>query len=690
MTRYCGFDVETNVTEDLPSRKLYVVAVSFDDWEWVVDWVRCPQWCKNLIKEIAEDDTIVKIGHNILFDIQMMWLQDINTKNVWDTMLAEVILHNGLLKKLPSLAEVVEERLFLFMDKSVRTSYNGEELSEKQIYYAAKDVRYMMPIRRLQYLDLHKERLTFTAALEMEAVVAVARLEFDGVGFSPERWKETLYWAEERFEQARLELQETVENDPLIMDKMIATNKMIVEDKFVINWSSHQQRTLIAQHYFAPMTGLGKPMLKRMAAAAEQAGETRFQLMFLNAAEGDFSEMEAYLIETDKSFLIERGLLHVAGSCLINWNSTVQMKEIGMIIAPNIRSMEAKYLKSRKHPFFKALINYNEWQKKVGTYGDSFLKHIQSDGRIRTRYTQIVDTGRLSSSNPNIQNIPAKGEIGSKYRRAFVPAEGNVLIGADFSGQELVLASYIYKQKEWTEALKAGHDLHSVVAEMVFGDLWKNSAEEDCVYYNNNKKQCSCKKHKELRTKVKSVNFGLIYGISGPGLSEQLTITVDEAFRLIRDYFSKLPALEKMLKAFQSFGIRHGYIMTAHPFYRKRWFPFWEEYKQYTTPFLAGVYNHQQLGEMARQSSNTPIQGSGADMTKTALVLVLHRLMDKGWLGKVKMALTVHDEIVLESPMELQDEVKELLGKSMSDAGMIIVPNGLIKAETNISNEWSK
>jgi DNA polymerase-1 len=323
-------------------------------------------------------------------------------------------------------------------------------------------------------------------------------------------------------------------------------------------------------------------------------------------------------------------------------------------------------------------MEYKEITKLTSSYGDNFFNLISCDGRIHTDFRQILDTGRVSSSNPNMQQIPAD----NKYRNCFIAPNGWVFVSSDYSSQELNVIAYGSKDPVFLEALENGQDLHSVCAELVFQDKWKESAEPDCAYQIS-KQKCSCPKHKKLRTQVKSINFGLAYGMGPHKLADQLDIKINEASELIDKYFNAFPSIKDFLDKLARFGVNHGYIRTFKPFKRRRWFDSWLPH---------GMTAPQDRGSIERQSKNTPIQGSSADMTKLAMVKIFEEITnsESKFYNNVKMVMTVHDQIDTVCKEELAEEWRDKMNELMEEAGKIIVTNGLLTAETEISNVWKK
>jgi DNA polymerase I len=328
--------------------------------------------------------------------------------------------------------------------------------------------------------------------------------------------------------------------------------------------------------------------------------------------------------------------------------------------------------------------------KLVTTYGEKFIEqHLEPDGKVRTTFNVIVSTGRLSSRKPNMQNIPAKEAVGNRYRNCFIAEPGWCYVDSDYSSQELVVIAFISGDPVWNKALKEGKDLHSVCAEVVYKDIWKKAADPDCLYYKTQQK-CKCKGHKRLRDNVKTINFGLIYGMSKFKLSASLGITLMEATQLIDEYFTKFPLIRKALTYMGLFGVRKGYIQTIAPFFRKRWFPYWRFARHCIEGHVTGMKYDSTLGSIERASKNMPIQGTSADMTKVAIYLMFQFIHEHNLGDKVKLVMQVHDQITTRVVQEYAVAWSKAMHEIMLHAAKFSITNGLLGAETNITPVWTK
>lgn len=359
----------------------------------------------------------------------------------------------------------------------------------------------------------------------------------------------------------------------------------------------------------------------------------------------------------------------------INWNSSSQVLRIFKKIVPTLESVGADvlYPVRKKHKIITSYLDYKKKQKLYNSYGPAFLNLVQPDGRIHPEFRQILNTGRVSCNNPNMQQIPSTNE----YRNCFIPGvKDYVFVSGDYSSQELCVIAYGSGDPVWLEALSNGQDLHSICADLLFGQKWKDAALPDCNYIQS-KSKCKCPEHKKLRDLAKTINFGLAYGMSAYKFSDRADIPLREAEQIITKYFTVFPKIRYFLHSLGNFGKRNGFIKTYPPFSRKRWFEEW-------TPDA----NPSKMGEIERASMNTPIQGSSADMTKLALVYVRNYI--RKYQVPVLLVMTVHDQIDTIAHKDYAQEWKSTLESIMEKAAMRVIKNGLLKAETSVSEVWKK
>lgn len=298
----------------------------------------------------------------------------------------------------------------------------------------------------------------------------------------------------------------------------------------------------------------------------------------------------------------------------------------------------------------RAVLKFREVQKILSTYIDGMRPCIKG-GKIHTTYNQtITSTGRLSSANPNLQNIPIRRKEGRLLRRMFVASEGNVLVDADYSQIELRLLAHFSGCKELIEAYNNGEDIHALTASRVFGVPRESVT-------------------KEQRTSAKAVNFGIIYGISAFGLSQDLNISVPRAQEYIDKYFARYSAVKEYMENNIAAAKNDGYITT------------FTGRKRVINELKSSNYNIRSFGE--RAARNMPLQGSSADIIKIAMINVYNRLLKEGL--KAKLILQVHDELVLDCPEDEAEKAAEILKYEMEHAVTLRVP---LTVEVGIGKNW--
>ena len=289
----------------------------------------------------------------------------------------------------------------------------------------------------------------------------------------------------------------------------------------------------------------------------------------------------------------------------IKWTSPKQVLAVFNCLIPELDNVNGKqmYKYRFKFPLIDKYVKYKEAMKLCTSYGDAFFKNLSGDNKIHTNFQQILDTGRVSSSKPNMQQIPAD----NVYRNCFTAPKDWSFVSADYSSQELNVIAFGSKDPVWLKALEEGQDLHSTCAELVYGDEWLNCGEYNCIYMTK-KQKCNCPSHKKLRTNVKTINFGLAYGMGPNKLADTLNIDLEGAKKLIERYFKEFPAIKGFLDKLGNFGKKFGYIKTFPPYNRKRWFSNW--YPKIWNSKSSSM----ELGSIERASKNTPIQGASADI----------------------------------------------------------------------------
>ena len=307
--------------------------------------------------------------------------------------------------------------------------------------------------------------------------------------------------------------------------------------------------------------------------------------------------------------------------------------------------------KLKDHPLVADVLTYRQYAKLKSTYADGLLKVIDPDGRIRTSFQMTVTaTGRLSSTEPNLQNIPTRTELGSKMREMFVAAPGHVLVDADYSQIELRLLAHISGDTAMQQAFLSGEDFHTVTAARVF------HVPQDQVTH-------------QMRSRAKAVNFGIVYGISAFSLSQDIGVTVQEAKEYMDRYFATYTGVKQYMTDVVDKAREQGYVETL--WHRRRALP----------ELKSSNFNMRSFGE--RVALNMPIQGTAADIIKLAMVRVHSRLAREGLAARLIMQ--VHDELIVECPEAEASRVEQLLQQEMQGVAELSVP---LLAEAHTGHNW--
>ena len=376
----------------------------------------------------------------------------------------------------------------------------------------------------------------------------------------------------------------------------------------------------------------------------------------------DKEELEQFGRElTKKLEAITKIIYEMAGE-EFNINSTKQLGEIlfEKMKLPVIKKTKNGYSTDvdvleklkKEDPIIEQILEYRQLMKLNSTYVEGLKPYINpKTNRIHSFFHQtITATGRISSTEPNLQNIPTRFELGKRVRRVFKPENGYVYVDADYSQIELRVLASISEDKHMIEAFKEGQDIHKQAASKVF----KTPMDEVT---------------KEQRSNAKAVNFGIVYGISDFGLGEQLGIGRKQAKKYIDEYLSEYSGIKKFMDNIKEEAKEKGYVETL--FHRRRYIP----------ELKSNNYMVRQFG--ARAAMNTPIQGTAADIMKIAMIKVLKEIEKRGL--KSKIVLQVHDEMMIEAPIEEKEEIKEIVKNSMETATKLKVP---LIAEISEADNW--
>ena len=317
------------------------------------------------------------------------------------------------------------------------------------------------------------------------------------------------------------------------------------------------------------------------------------------------------------------------------------------------RSTAVEVLEKLKdvHPIIPCLLEYRKYAKLYSTYVQGLKKHITSDHKIHTIFNQaLAQTGRLSSSEPNLQNISVRDEEGREIRKAFVAQEGHIFLSADYSQIELRMLAHMADETQMIDAFNHGIDIHTKTAMQIF-DVKQDEVDAS------------------MRRSAKTVNFGIVYGQSDYGLSEQLGITRKEAHSFIEKYFASYPKIHAFMNETIAFCEEHGYVKTM--FGRRRYIPEINDKN----------YMMREFGK--RAAMNAPIQGSAADLIKLAMIeieLYVYLLQVRS-----KMILQIHDELIFDVLLEEKEKMLQIVEEGMQNVMQLKVP---LVANATFGKTW--
>lgn len=419
--------------------------------------------------------------------------------------------------------------------------------------------------------------------------------------------------------------------------------------KYVIELSKIQKSKIDKQNLGKVLYDVELPLIKVLAAMEKDGFKV------------DKSVLLSYGEKLSKEIDYLTAAIYKAADMEFNINSPVQLGEVlfTKLELPSGKKTKRGYSTSAdileklkyKHPIVSDVLKYRTLTKLKSTYVDGLSTLIASDGRIRPHFQQTVAaTGRISCTEPNLQNIPIRNEYGRLLRKAFMPTDGNILVGADYSQIELRILAHLSGDEALLDAFNNNDDIHRATASRVFGIEYDKVTDID-------------------RSRAKAVNFGVIYGMSGFGLSDELHISIKEAESYIADYFDKHQAVKEYMDSQVEFCKTNGYTETIIG--RRR----------YIKEINSSNFMTRKLGE--RLAMNSPIQGSAADVIKLAMISV-HRALEENNL-KSKLILQIHDELIIDTAIDEEEQVSKLLVDCMQKAMVLKVK---LISQLNTGSNW--
>ena len=615
------------------TKELLTVKLGCAEFQVVID---CTSVDIHLFKEYMENPQRMFLGWNIKFDLKFLYHQRIVPLRVYDGYLAEKLLWLGYPAGMHemSLKAASINYLGVDMDKSVRGKIIQTGLTEDVIVYAAGDVSYLGKIRDKQLIELEKKGLLKAIDFENEFVKCLAYIEYCGAKLDVDKWKIKMATDLNNLEKYEAELNEWVEESEYSSKYCSVNiqgdlfNGFDTKPRCHINWTSSQQ--------VIPL----------------------------------FEELGLNLKVLDKKTK--------------HYKKSVDIK----VVEPQ----------ASKSPLIPIYIKYKKAAIIVNTFGQKFLNLINPvTGRIHANFNQLgTDTGRLSSTEPNLQNLPHDAQT----RACFVSDKGNRWISADYSGQESYLMASMANDEAMLEELTNGSgDLHSLTAKMVFQQIPRDMPLKDIK-----------KNFKDLRQEAKGYEFCFNYGGQDSTLIRNYGLDAKRAKEIYENYMSGFAGLKRYQDFRRVDVMRKGYILlskiTGHKAYiydydelkrqmDKQEDPeFWAYYREMKQedPDCDTVQGVRRLArrkaESEKQSINYPIQAAGALCFKLASIKLFNWLLKNGLLFKVKYCIPVHDEINLEAPDEISEEVADILVKCMVSAGKPFCTRAHLGADVEVGDHW--
>jgi len=644
-----------------------------------------------LFKEYLESDRIF-IFWNAAFDLKFFYHQRIVIKNVWDGFIAEKLLYLGYGDQHEySLKAAGYNYLGIELDKSVRGKIITVGLTEEVVIYAANDIKYELDIREKQLEELKKKGLINAIDFENKFTPVLAYIEYCGVKLDVDKWKEKMRRDEESLQKAEQDLNSFVIN--FYKEHSKSKGKVCISKLIQTIWFDRDTEFYDYND---------KPLEVSKVKRADGSGIDII---------GTFEYNFPYVYKDLQGDLFSG--FNTDYQCNINWNSGKQVIPLFKLLGINCEVFDPKTKQTKESivekvlapqikdfPILKIYLDYKGAQKLTSTYGQNWLDAINPvSGRIHVNLFQLgTDTGRLSSGGLpyklNIQNLPKDVFT----RSCFISEPGNSWISSDYEGQESVLMASIANDEVMLDLLKSGKDMHSFVAKLSWPEIIGDTPLEEIK-----------PKFKDIRQDAKSVEFAIAYGGNAVTISKNNGIPMEEATKIYENYMNGF----KGVAAYQAFRRKDfknkGYILINSLTGHKVFFPdwdyiqtelnkrkskeFWEEYRLAKETgdkdFLKSYKEFKKLiDELEKQSINYVIQGNGALCFKLSSIKLFNYLVKNNLLFKVLYCIPVHDEINIECPSEISEEMSKVLLKCMEDGAEPFCTKLKLTADPVIGDHW--
>lgn len=730
-----GLDLETNVTETFVDRYIRTAQLGNKEVQYVIDLMAIAGSYSGLVasqshyganadlllgpvikvlKKAIESHKIIKVGQGLQFEYEMLrWNLGLRLTGLFCTMLAEKSIFAGLVHFMQSGFWAMENlvkrytRLNMAVNDLGKSFGTDQPLTLEQIEYCALDVRLPLAVRIGQLRILEAEGLLRSAQIEFDAISPFGDMHLNGVLLAEEPWRDII--------------NDVLHKKGMVVEALDRVLIPIVGRKGVTDEDKARALAIEAKWRDCPSK---TPEDRRVRAAFRKEYMALRKHISERAKDGGKCQGNAFLNYSSPKQLTAAMLKLGYKKSEIPNTADDTLKKLAKYpgMTAKIAFETCQQLTSNasgmllKLPLVDLLRLYRSLEKSLTTYGEIWVLSLDKKdaegnhglvnpvtGRIHSNISQFgAATGRTSSSNPNIQNIPR----GSAYRSSFVARPGYKLLTIDYNGCELRILAVSAQEREWLDAFEKGWDVHSVGAEILYGQKWKDGAEPGCAYYAEHQK-CKCKVHKELRGYVKAVNFGIAYGKGAAALAEELGISKEAGYALLDLYKKAFPTVTKYLEGAgrDAKALLMTRTMSGR---RRRWLrPTWERAKilvekdlnkgkkkkgeaekpkKIATSAQISKRLKGMFASIEREGKNCPIQGTNADLAKIAMYLIWLRLEEFGAF----FYNMVHDELVIECPDETADACYEFCSKTMTLAGVELIPGIVMETEGTINQKWEK
>ena len=638
----------------------------------------------NIFKEVYENDKILKVGQNLKYDLEVLRNYDIHLAGpMWDTMIAHYLIQPELKHGIDYIAETMLNYQKIHTEELIgkkgKNQLSFRDLAPQKVYeYACEDADIALQLKNLLEPELkNKNCENLFYKIEMPLMQVLAQMEINGVCINANSLEEISSIFSNRLKEAEKEIYEiageefNISSPKQVGDILFGKLKIIDNPKKSKSWqyvTNEKELEEIKESHiivgkileYRKLNSILTERTKKKPAIQQTPDLFGFESNEDNGnSEKQLSHLEVSKLMND----LEKEIFKLAGEKF----KIMSPKQVGTILFDKMKIVDnpkktetwqyvtneeiLQQVKS-KHKIVEKILDYRETEKLIGTYVDALPALVnKKTGHIHTSFNQtITATGRLSSSNPNLQNIPVRGEDGKEIRKVFVPEPGCLFFSADYSQIELRVMAHLSGDENMINVFRNGKDLHAATA----ATIYKKNIDEVT---------------RDERTKSKRANFGIIYGITVFGLAERLGISREESKQLIEGFFETFPKVKDYMDKAIEEAREKEYVETL--FGRRR--------------YLKDINSHNATvrGFAERNAINAPIQGTAADIIKVAMIRISQRF--KAENIRSKMILQVHDELNFSVYPDEKEKVQQIVIEEMQNAIEMRVP---LIADCGFGSNW--